>query len=130
ATSFKNPLNSLAPLFTPTPRASSVAETQKAISTERIHEIGRAVEEYSVVNARMPSRLQDLMPMFISPMLLRDPWGNQYKYYNQGGDKFLVTGYDAHGRADTDLFLSQALDSSPVTPANAQQKTGGIQLID
>src|SRR6202022_1766988 len=55
ATSFRNPLNSLHPLGA-TQRSSSVTETRKAISIERIEQIGEAVEAYNLVNQHLPSR--------------------------------------------------------------------------
>src|SRR5207248_11764783 len=57
ATSFRNPLNSLNPLG-PAQRSSSVEETRKAISIQRISQIGEAVEEYNLVNSHLPARLQ------------------------------------------------------------------------
>src|SRR5439155_782186 len=65
ATSFKNPLNSLSPLR-PIGRASAPVETRKAISVERIHTLGNAIEEYNVVTGHLPARLQDLAPYFAS----------------------------------------------------------------
>src|SRR5947199_339290 len=64
ATSFKNPLNSLSPLR-PIGRASAPVETRKAISVERIHTLGDAIEEYNVVTGHLPARLQDLAPYFV-----------------------------------------------------------------
>ncbi len=128
ATSFKNPLNSVGPLATPTARATSVGEVRKAISTERIQSIGRSIEAYASVNGRMPQKLSDLVPYYLSDSVLTDPWGRPYRYYPQGSEKFLVTGYAPDGRADTDLFLSQAMTSGPVS--SLQPKHGGIQLLD
>ncbi len=128
ATSFKNPMNAFGPLAAPASRASSVAEARKAISTERIQAIGRAIEAYTSVNGRMPQKLIDLVPFYVSDSVLTDPWGRPYRYYPQGSEKFLVTGYAPDGRADTDLFLSQAMQSGPITAS--QPKHGGIQLMD
>jgi hypothetical protein len=128
ATSFKNPLNSFEPLGAS--RGSAIAEARKAISTERIQEIGRAVEAYNSIHGRMPAKLADLVPYFLSPSVLTDPWGHPYPYLPQGSEKFLVSGYGPGGRPDTDLFLSQALDSGAVTPSNTKPLRGGIQLID
>ncbi len=127
ASSFKNPLNAFGPIAAPA-RASSIAEARKAISTERIQAIGRAVEAYTSVNGRMPQKLADLTPFYVTESLLVDPWGRPYRYYPQGADKFIVTGYMADGRADTDLLLTQALESTTVT--TSQPKRGGIQLVD
>lgn len=127
ATSFKNPLNSFSPIGVST-RASSIGESRKAISTERIQSIGRAIEAYSSVTGRMPQKLTELTPYYIAEALLTDPWGRPYRYYPQGAEKFLVTGYTADGRADPDLLLSQALESGPVSAT--QPKHGGIQLVD
>ena len=59
---------------------------------------------------------------------LTDPWGRPYRFYPQGADKFIVTGYTADGRADTDLLLTQALESTTVS--TSKPKRGGIQLVD
>ncbi len=128
ATSFKNPLNAFGPIGKPAARSSSIAEARKAISTERIQTIGRAIEAYTSVNGRMPQKLTDLTPFFVAESVLVDPWGRPYRYYPQGADKFIVTGYTADGRADTDLLLTQALESTTVTAS--QPRRGGIQLVD
>src|SRR2546425_2278093 len=105
ATSFKNPLNSLSPLR-PMGRASAPVETRKAISVERIHTLGDAIEEYNVVTGHLPTRLQDLAPYFVSATLLHDPWGNSYRYLQQPS-RYLVIGFSPDGKPDTDLFLSR-----------------------
>src|SRR5947207_2742772 len=110
-TSFKNPLNSLSPMGTKTPRASAPVEALKAISMERIQNLGEAIEKYNVVNGRLPVRLQDLTPIYVSPALLSDPWGNAYKYLQQPS-RYLVIGFTPDGRPDTDLFLSRGIDTS------------------
>src|SRR5256885_1818353 len=89
-TSYKNPLNSLRPIGTT--RASAPIETVKAISIERIHALGNAIEQYNVVNGHLPARLQDLTPFYVSPSLLADPWGNPYKYLQQPS-RYLVIGF-------------------------------------
>ena len=127
-TSFKNPLNSLSPMGTKTPRASAPVEALKAISMERIQNLGEAIEKYNVVNGRLPVRLQDLTPIYISPALLSDPWGNAYKYLQQPS-RYLVIGFTPDGKADTDLFLSRGIDTSTAS-APTKQERGGITLID
>ena len=127
ATSFKNPLNSFRPLGPA--RASSVADTKKAISMERIQQLGEAIEKYSLINGRLPSRVQDLTPFFASAALLQDPWGNAYKYLQQPS-RYLVIGFTPDGRADTDLFLSRAIDAVPTSSTASKPVTGGIQLLD
>ena len=126
ATSFKNPLNNFAPFGR---TASSVAATKKAVSLQRIQAIGRAIDAYNVTNNRLPQRLQELTPSYLSPSVLIDPWGNAYKYL-QRPEKYLVIGFAADGKADTDLFLSHAIDAGPATPTPTRQERGGIQLID
>jgi hypothetical protein len=124
-TSVRNPLNSLKPL---TGGHSAITSSQKAISLQRIQAIGQAIDRYNGVNGELPQRLQDLVPDYLSTTLLRDPWGNEYKYLPRP-ERYLVVGFSPDGKADTDLFLSRAIDlavSSPVTPQN----TGGIQLVD
>jgi hypothetical protein len=128
ATSFKNPLNSLSPLR-PMGRASAPVETRKAISVERIHTLGDAIEEYNVVTGHLPTRLQDLAPYFVSATLLHDPWGNSYRYLQQPS-RYLVIGFSPDGKPDTDLFLSRAIDAGPQASAPTRQERGGIVLID
>jgi hypothetical protein len=127
-TSFKNPLNSIGPIGSKTARASAPVEALKAISMERIQNLGQAIEKYNVVNGRLPVRLQDLTPIYISPALLTDPWGNAYKYLQQPS-RYLVIGFTLDGKPDTDLFLSRGIDTSTAS-APAKQERGGITLID
>jgi hypothetical protein len=125
-TSYRNPLNSLAPFGR---EHSAVGETQKSISLQRIEAIGQAIEKYNVVNGHLPLKLQDLVPYYISASLLTDPWGNTYKYL-QRPERYLVIGFSPDGKADTDLFLSRAIDTGPATPTPAKTDTGGIELIE
>ena len=124
-TSFKNPLNALNPF---TRQSSGVTETRKAISMQRIEAIGRAIEEFSTVNGRPPQNLAELTPNYVSPKLLVDPWGHAYKYLPRA-ERYLVIGFAADGKADTDLFLSRAIGAS-VAPAPTKQETGGIVLVE
>jgi hypothetical protein len=128
ATSFRNPLNSLNPLG-PAQRSSSVEETRKAISIQRIVQVGEAVEAYNVVNGHLPSRLQELTPVYISPSLLHDPWGHAYKYLPQP-QRYLVIGFTPDEKPDTDLFLSHMIESGSPSAAASKPVTGGIQLLD
>ena len=128
ATSFRNPLNSLR-LFGPSQRSSSVNETRKAISIERIQQIGEAVEAYNLVNGHLPTRLQDLTPIYIAPSMLHDPWGHTYKYLPQP-QRYLVIGFTPDEKPDTDLFLSHAIDSGAPSATASKPVTGGIQLLD
>src|SRR3954451_7328026 len=128
ATSFRNPLNSLQPLG-PAQRSSSVEETRKAISIQRIGQIGEAVEAYNLVNGHLPSRLQELTPVYISPSLLHDPWGHAYKYLPQP-QRYLVIGFTPDEKPDTDLFLSHMIESGSPSAAASKPVTGGIQLLD
>ena len=128
ATSFRNPLNSLRPLG-PGVRSSSVEETRKAISIGRIEQIGEAVEAYNVTNGRLPAKLQDLVPIFLSDALLRDPWGHSYKYLPQP-QRYLVIGFTSDEKPDTDLFLSHVIDAGSPSAATSKPVTGGIQLLD
>ena len=127
ATSFKNPLNSLRPLASP--RGSAIAETKKAVSMERIQQLGEAIEKYQLVHGRLPGRLQDLAPLYASPSILHDPWGTPYKYLQQP-QRYLVIGFTPDGKADTDLFLSHGIDVGPAATTASKPVTGGIQLID
>jgi hypothetical protein len=128
ATSFRNPLNSLNPLG-PAQRSSSVEETRKAISIQRIGQIGEAVEAYNLVNGHLPARLQELTPVYISPSLLHDPWGHAYKYLPQP-QRYLVIGFTPDEKPDTDLFLSHMIESGSPAAAASKPVTGGIQLLD
>ncbi|HEY8133156.1 MAG TPA: DUF4388 domain-containing protein [Thermoanaerobaculia bacterium] len=127
-TSFKNPLNSIRPIGTKPARASAPVEAVKAISIERIHSLGEAIEKYNVVNGHLPVRLQDLAPYYVSPSLLTDPWGNAYKYLQQPS-RYLVIGFSPDGKADTDLFLSRGIDTG-LASAPTKPERGGITLID
>jgi hypothetical protein len=127
ATSVRNPLNSLNPFRRP---VSAIGTAQKAISLERIETIGQAIERFNIMNGRLPARLQDLTPNYIAGSLLEDPWGNPYKYL-QRPERYLVIGFAPDGKADTDLFLSRAIDIGPTTPSpTSRPDTGGIQLIE
>jgi hypothetical protein len=125
-TSVRNPLNGFKPLNRP---LSPIAETQKAISFERIDLIGQAIDQYNSINGRLPERLEDLSPDYISGSLLSDPWGNAYKYIPRP-ERYLVIGFAPDGKVDTDLFLSRAIDLGPSTPNPARTETGTIQLIE
>ncbi len=125
--SVRNPLNRLGPFF---PRPSALEATQKAISLQRVQTIGQAVERYNVMHGQLPERLQELSPYYISEQLLTDPWGNAYKYLQQPS-RYLVIGFTPDGKADTDLFLSRAIDIGPSTPpATMRPDSGGIVLIE
>jgi hypothetical protein len=124
ATSFRNPLNTLNPFNAGT---SAVRSAQKAISLQRIQTIGNAIDRYNSTQGDLPARLSDLVPAYVSERLLSDPWGNEYKYLPRP-ERYLVVGFTPDGKADTDLFLSRAIDLS-VTPISTQS-TGGITLVD
>ena len=95
---------------------------------QRIVTIGNAVEKYNSVNGRLPRDLAELTPHYIDPTLLRDPWGNAYKYL-QRPERYLVIGFSAEGKADTDLFLSRTTGSlAPVS--TSRPETGGITLVE
>lgn len=125
-TSPRNPLNRFAPFGRP---LSAIGETKKAISMQRIEAIARGIEKYNVVNGRLPYRLQDLVPYFVSASMLTDPWGNAYKYL-QRPERYLVIGFAPDGKVDTDLFLSRAIDIGPTTAPTTKTETGTIELIE
>jgi hypothetical protein len=129
---YQNPLglNSMAPF---TRRNSPVTEMRKAISLRRIESLSDAVYAHYLANARMPKSLKDLPPAFVGENILRDPWGNEYRYLpkpTENPDRYLVIGFAPDGKPDTDLFLTRPVQavSAPSTPS--QQQTGGIELID
>ena len=126
-TSFKNPLNTVRPINAP--RNSAPIETVKAISIERIHALGNAIEQYNSINGHLPARLQDLTPFFVSPSLLNDPYGNPYKYLQQPS-RYLVIGFTPDGKPDTDLFLQRGVEAGATASAPTKQERGGITLID
>jgi hypothetical protein len=124
-TSVRNPLNSIRPL---TGGISSVTATRKAISLQRIETIGQALEKFNDAQGRLPTELSELVPHYIGASLLRDPWGNPYKYL-QPANRYLVIGFSADGRPDTDLYLERVV-GGPSAPAATKVETGGITLVE
>jgi hypothetical protein len=124
-TSVRNPLNSIRPL---TGGVSSVTATRKAISLQRIETIGQALEKFNDAQGRLPTELSELVPHYIGASLLRDPWGNPYKYL-QPANRYLVIGFSADGRPDTDLYLERVV-GGPSAPAATKMETGGITLVE
>lgn len=127
ATSFKNPLNWIG---SPRKKSTSITESKKAISFQRLDMIGRAVEAYNLATGSLPGQIEDLTPNYISADLLKDPWGNAYKYIQRPG-KYLLIGFTKDGRADTDLFLSHTIDAPPPPSFGTTTKApeGGIELV-
>jgi hypothetical protein len=125
ATSVFNPLNTFRPFLR---RTSSIEETKKAISLQRLQQLGRAIEEYNLANGRLPTRLTTLVPFYVPANLLEDPWGNSYRYLQQP-EKYLVIGFSPDGKPDTDLFLSHSVDIGPPGGMSTTPKRGGIELI-
>lgn len=124
-TSVRNPLNNIRPL---NGGMSSIGATRKAISLQRIESIGQALEKFNDVNGRLPAELDELVPHYISGALLKDPWGNAYKYL-QPANRYLVIGFSADGRPDTDLYLERVV-GGPAPPAATKVETGGITLVE
>src|SRR5204863_9043180 len=106
-TSVRNPVNTFAPFGRP---PSAIGETRKAVSLQRLETLGQAIEKYNTTNGRLPERLQDLAPHYVSPKLLSDPWGNSYKYLPRP-DSYLVIGFTPDGKVDTDLMLQRQIDA-------------------
>jgi len=125
ATFVRNPVNRLAPFGRP---LSAIGQTRKAVSLQRIEMIGRAIEKYNVVNGRLPDRLQELAPYYVSSNVLSDPWGNGYKYLQQP-DRYLVIGFAPDGKVDTDLMLSRAIDVGTVAPPPVNNGQKVIELV-
>jgi hypothetical protein len=119
-----NPLNSLDSFSR---HSSAVDETRKAISLQRIQQLGSAIEQYNFATGRLPAKLVSLTPAYASPALLKDPWGRSYRYL-QRPEKYLVIGFSADGKPDTDLFLTHSVDLGPVLSSNKPQR-GGIELL-
>ncbi|HVE71143.1 MAG TPA: DUF4388 domain-containing protein [Thermoanaerobaculia bacterium] len=124
ATSFKNPLNRIVPFMG---GLSPAAETRKAISMQRINAIGQAVDKFHDTRGQLPFELKELVPNYIDQSLLRDPWGNVYKYI-PGADRYLVIGFTHDGKPDTDLFLNRNTYTVP-TATTSKPERGGIRLV-
>ncbi len=124
-TSVKNPLNSIRPL---TGGLSGVTATRKAISLQRIEAIGQALEKFNDAQGRLPTELSELAPHYLGASLLRDPWGNPYKYL-QPANRYLVIGFSSDGRPDTDLYLERVV-GGPTASAPTKIETGGITLVE
>jgi hypothetical protein len=124
-TSVRNPLNSIRPL---TGGISAVNATRKAISLQRIEAIGQALEKFNDAQGRLPTDLSELVPHYIGRSMMRDPWGNPYKYL-QPANRYLVIGFSADGRPDTDLYLERVV-GGPAPPAATKVETGGITLVE
>ncbi|HEV7768995.1 MAG TPA: DUF4388 domain-containing protein [Thermoanaerobaculia bacterium] len=124
-TSIRNPLNSFRPL---NGGPSVIDETRKAISLQRIEAIGQALEKFNDTQGRLPTDLGELAPHYVGAPLLRDPWGNSYKYL-QPANRYLVIGFSADGRPDTDLYLERVV-GGPTPPGATKVETGGITLIE
>jgi hypothetical protein len=124
-TSVRNPLNAIRPL---TGGPSSVNATRKAISLQRVEAIGQALEKFNDAEGRLPTELSELAPHYLGAALLRDPWGNPYKYL-QPANRYLVIGFSADGRPDTDLYLERVV-GGPTAPAATKVETGGITLVE
>ena len=91
--------------------------------------IAQGIEKYNAVNGRLPDKLQDLTPFFVSGSLLTDPWGNVYKYIPRA-DRYLVIGFAPNGKVDTDLMLSRAIDIGGTATTPNTPRGGKLQLID
>jgi hypothetical protein len=124
-TSVRNPLNGFRSL---TGGQSTIDETRKAISLQRIQAIGQALEKFNDTQGRLPTDLSELSPHYIGHALLHDPWGNQYKYL-QPANRYLVIGFSADGRPDTDLYLERVV-GGPAPSGATKVETGGITLIE
>jgi hypothetical protein len=124
-TSVRNPLNRFRPL---TGGLSVLDETRKAISLQRVQAIGNAIEKFADTQGRLPTELSELAPHYIGAALLRDPWGNAYKYF-QPANSYLVIGFSADGRPDTDLYLERVV-GGPSPPSATKVETGGITLVE
>jgi hypothetical protein len=123
-TSIRNPLNTFRPVMG---GLSPLGNARKAISMQRIELIGLAMDKYNDTHGQLPFELKELTPEYIDESLLRDPWGNTYKYIPRS-ESYLVIGYTPEGRPDTDLFLSRA--SEVVTATSSKPQTGGIRLVE
>jgi hypothetical protein len=126
ATSFLNRANHLQPFGR---RASAAAELRKAISLQRIESVRDAIEAYQLANNRLPASLADLVPHFVGPRVVKDPWGKDYSYL-RSPDKYVLIGFSADGRPDADLFLSHDVTAAFALTPTMQVPRGGIELVD
>jgi hypothetical protein len=126
ATSFLNPANHLQPFGR---RASAAAELRKAISLQRIESLRDAIEAYQLANNILPASLADLVPHFVGPRVVKDPWGKDYSYL-RSPDKYVLIGFSADGRPDADLFLSHDVTAALALTPTTQVPRGGIELVD
>src|SRR5438105_1628286 len=126
ATSFRNPLNRFAPIGRP---LSAIGATSKAISMQRVATIGRGIEKYNVINGKLPEKLTDLVPYYVSASTLVDPWGTPYTYRQQA-DRYNVIGFAPDRKVDTELILLRAIDIG-ATSAPPPPRGGGkvIELV-
>jgi len=126
ATSFRNPLNRFAPIGRP---LSAIGSTRKAISMQRVATIGRGIEKYNVINGKLPEKLTDLVPYYVSASTLVDPWGTPYTYRQQA-DRYNVIGFAPDRKVDTELILLRAIDIG-ATSAPPPPRGGGkvIELV-
>ena len=88
---------------------------------QRIEAIGQALEPFNDTQGHMPRRSRS-SPHYIGASLLTDPWGNPYKYL-QPANRYLVIGFSADDRPDTDLYLERAV-GAPAAPAATKVETG------
>ena len=86
------------------------------------------MDRFHDVRGQLPFELKELVPHYLDAGLLRDPWGNVYKYI-PGADRYLVIGFTPEGKPDTDLFLNRSIDST-LTITTSKPQTGGIRLIE
>ena len=102
--------------------------TRKAIS-HAAHRSDRPGHREVQRRARpLPAELNELAPHYVDASLLRDPWGNPYKYL-QPANRYLVIGFTADGTAGYRPVPSRA--SAVVAPATRRApQTGGIRLVE
>src|SRR5205085_6125015 len=125
ATSFRNPLNRFAPIGRP---LSAIGATRKAISMQRVATIGRGIEKYNVINGKLPEKLTDLVPYYVSASTLVDPWGTPYTYRQQA-DRYNVIGFAPDRKVDTELILLRAIDIGTPTPPPPRNGARVIELV-
>jgi len=125
ATSFRNPLNRFAPLGRP---LSAIGATRKAISLQRIETIGRGIEKYNGVNGKLPEKVTDLAPYYVTASTLSDPWGTPYTYRQQA-DRYNVIGFAPDRKVDTELILLRAIDVGAAPPPPPKNGERGIELV-
>ncbi|XOV77653.1 MAG: type II secretion system protein GspG [Aestuariibacter sp.] len=91
-------LGMLASLIVPGLMGKTEKAKAKTASTQ-IQRVAMAVEEYYLDNGHAPKELEELVPGYVKPSQIKDPWGRSFRYQFPGenGDYDIFT----YGADDT-----------------------------